>query len=121
LFLYRSFLFFSVANFPKSQARAEAAVAKTRIEDPASDAAPWTTQEYITALSARVTCMIKLGKLPDAAIRAFKCLWPGEKVPNHVDAIGAWLMECGARLNEWRRSARMLWCRHGSPVCLLMV
>ncbi|KAM0874320.1 hypothetical protein ACQ4PT_037516 [Festuca glaucescens] len=92
-------------TFPESQARAEAAVAKTRIEDPASDAAAWTTEEYITTLSAWVTYMVKLGKLPNAAIQVFSCLWPGEKAPNRVDAIAARLMECGARLNEWRRSA----------------
>jgi hypothetical protein len=39
LFLYR-FLLFSATIFPESQARAEAAVAKVRVKDPASDAAP---------------------------------------------------------------------------------
>jgi hypothetical protein len=67
-------LFFHAVTFPESQARAEAAVAKTRIEDPDSDAASCTTEEYVIALSARITYMVKLGKLPDAAIRVFSCL-----------------------------------------------
>jgi hypothetical protein len=40
LFLHRFLVFFSVVIFPESQERAEAAVAKVRVEDPASNAAP---------------------------------------------------------------------------------
>jgi hypothetical protein len=41
--------------------------------------------------------MGKLGKhLPDAAIRVFSILWPGEKVPDRVEVIAARLMESGA-------------------------
>jgi hypothetical protein len=117
LFLYWCFLFFSTAIFPESQARAEAAVAKVRVEDPASDAAPWTVEEYITALSARVTHMSKLAKLPDVAIKIFKCLWPGETVLDRVDVICAWLDECGTRLHEWQRSA----ARSGADTALRFV
>jgi hypothetical protein len=50
--------------------------------------------------------MGKLGKLlPDAAIRAFANLWPGEKVPDRVEVIAGRLMESGARLAKRRRSA----------------
>jgi hypothetical protein len=105
LFLYRFLLLFFAAIFPESQARAEVAVAKVRVEDPASDAAPWTVEEYITSLSTRVTHMSKLAKFPDVAIKVFKCLWPGETVPDRVGAICARLEDCGARLHEWQCSA----------------
>ncbi|KAK1660578.1 hypothetical protein QYE76_048737 [Lolium multiflorum] len=82
-------------TFPESHARAEAAVAKTRIEDPAAEAATWIIEDYITALAAH----------------------PGEPVPNRVDAIGARLMECGALPNEWRRSA----ARSGANTALRFV
>jgi hypothetical protein len=117
LFLYWCFLFFSTAIFPESQARAEAAVAKVRVADPASDAAPWAMEECITALSARVTHMSKLAKLPDVAIKVFKCLWPGETVPDRVDAICTRLEDCGARLHDWRRSA----ARSGVDTALQLV
>jgi hypothetical protein len=105
LFLYRFPLLFSVVTFPESQSRAIEAVAKARHGDPASDAAAWTTEEYITSLSARVSYMVKLGKLPDALIRVFSNLWPAEKTPNRVDVIASRLMESCARLTEWRHSA----------------
>ena len=96
----------SAATFPESQARALEAVAKARHGDPASGADVWTTGEYLTALSARVSYMGKLGKLlPDAAICAFANLWPGEKVPDRVEVIASRLMESGVRLTEWWRSA----------------
>jgi hypothetical protein len=62
-------------------------------------------EEYVMALSARVTHMKKLAKLPDAAIKAFKCLWPGETVPDRIGTIASRLMESGKRLSEWRCSA----------------
>jgi hypothetical protein len=45
--------------------------------------------------------MKKLVKLPKAAIKAFKCLWPEEPVPDRVGTIASRL----ALLSEWRRSA----------------
>ncbi|KAM0895907.1 hypothetical protein ACQ4PT_023559 [Festuca glaucescens] len=104
-------------TFPESQARAVEAVAKTRHGDLASDAGAWTTEEYLTALSARVSYMGKLGKLPDIAIRVFSNLWPGETVPNRVEVIASRLMESSARLNEWRRSA----ARSGADTALRFV
>ncbi|KAM0916853.1 hypothetical protein ACQ4PT_009884 [Festuca glaucescens] len=92
-------------TFPESQARALEVVAKAWHGDPASGADVWTTGKYLTALSAHVSYMGKLGKLlPDAAIRAFANLWPGEKVPDRVEVIASRLMESGVRLTEWRRS-----------------
>jgi hypothetical protein len=48
--------------------------------------------------------MSKLAKFSDVAIEAFKCLWPGETVPDRVDDIFARLKKCGAQLHEWRCS-----------------
>jgi hypothetical protein len=59
----------------------------------------------MTALSSRITHMKKLAKLPDAAIKAFKCLWPEEPVPDRIGSIASQLLESGKRLSEWRRSA----------------
>ena len=61
--------------------------------------------------------MNKLAQLPDVAIQVFKCLWPGEDVPNRISAICAQLKECGARLHEWRRSA----ARFGAGTALRFV
>jgi hypothetical protein len=61
--------------------------------------------------------MVKLGKLPDVAIRVFSNLWPGEMVPNRVEVIASRLMEVGARLTEWRRSA----ARDGADMALKFV
>jgi hypothetical protein len=105
LFLYRFHLKFSAVTFPESQTRATEAVAKIRHGDPASDGAAWPTEEYLTALSTRISYMVKLGKLPDVAIHVFSNLWPGEKTPNRVEVIASRLMESRTRLNEWRRSA----------------
>ncbi|KAK1631593.1 hypothetical protein QYE76_005908 [Lolium multiflorum] len=77
-----------------------------RCQSTAPDASsPWTTEDYMTALSSRITHMKKLAKLPDAAIKAFKCLWPEEPVPDRVGSIASQLLESGKRLSEWRRSA----------------
>ncbi|KAK1599875.1 hypothetical protein QYE76_018564 [Lolium multiflorum] len=93
-------------NFPESQAQALEAVAKTWHGDPAFDADVWTIGDHLTALATRVSYMGKLGKhLPDAAIRTFANLWPGEKVPDCIEVIASRLMESGVRLTEWRRSA----------------
>jgi hypothetical protein len=61
--------------------------------------------------------MSKLAKFPDVAIKVFKCLWPGETVPNRVGAICARLEDCNARLHEWRRSA----ARSGADTALRFV
>jgi hypothetical protein len=61
--------------------------------------------------------MTKHAKLLDAAIQAFKCLWPRETVPNRIDAIGARVKEFGVWLHEWRRSAT----RSGADTALRFV
>jgi hypothetical protein len=106
LFLYRNHFLLGTENFSESQARALEDVAKTRHGDLASDGSVWTTGEYLTALSARVSDMGTLGKFPpNTAIRTFGNLWPGEKVPDRVEVIASRLMESGARLTEWWLSA----------------
>ncbi|KAK1660620.1 hypothetical protein QYE76_048779 [Lolium multiflorum] len=96
--------------FPNSQVRAEAAVAKVRVENPASDASPpWTTEDYLTALSSRITHMKIIDRhlphLPDAAIKVFKCLWPEDPIPDNVSSLADRLLDAGKRLSEWRHSA----------------
>jgi hypothetical protein len=61
--------------------------------------------------------MKKLAQLLDVAIQVFKCLWPGETVPDRIDALFARLNECGARLHEWRCSA----ARSGADTALRFV
>jgi hypothetical protein len=75
LFLYRNHFLLGTENFSESQARALEDVAKTRHGDLASDGSVWTTGEYLTALSARVSYMGKPSKfLPDAVIHTLSNL-----------------------------------------------
>ena len=46
-----------------------------------------------------------LAQLPDAAIKALKCLWPKEPIPDNVSSIADRLLDTGKRLSEWRHSA----------------
>jgi hypothetical protein len=107
--------------FPEFQERAEAAVAKLRVENPAFDVnPPWTTEDHLTALSSRITHMNitnrLMVKLSDAAIQAFKCLWPEEAVPESLGPIADRLLESGKR-HEWQRSA----ARAGADTALRFV
>ncbi|KAM0824288.1 hypothetical protein ACQ4PT_070297 [Festuca glaucescens] len=93
-----------------SQVRAEATVAKARVEDLVPDAnAPWTTKDRLVALYSRISHMRivdrHLAQLPDAAIKALKCLWPKEPIPDNVSSIADRLLDTGKRLSEWRHSA----------------
>ncbi|KAM0917053.1 hypothetical protein ACQ4PT_009790 [Festuca glaucescens] len=108
--------------FPDSQVRAEATVAKARIEDSVPDAnAPWTTKDHLAALYSRISHMRivdrHLSQLPDAAIKALKCLWPKEPVPDDVSSIADRLLDTGKRLSEWRHSA----ARAGADTALRFV
>ncbi|KAM0875835.1 hypothetical protein ACQ4PT_036557 [Festuca glaucescens] len=108
--------------FPDSQVRAEATVAKARIEDSVPDAnAPWTTKDRLAALYSRISHMRivdrHLAQLPDAAIKALKCLWPKEPVPDNVSSIADRLLDTGKRLSEWRHSA----ARAGADTALRFV
>ncbi|KAM0846564.1 hypothetical protein ACQ4PT_055585 [Festuca glaucescens] len=108
--------------FPDSQVRAEATVAKARIEDSVPDAnAPWTTKDRLAALYSRISHMRivdrHLAQLPDAAIKALKRLWPKEPVPDNVSSIADRLLDTGKRLSEWRHSA----ARAGADTALRFV
>jgi hypothetical protein len=46
-----------------------------------------------------------LAQLPEAALKVFKCLWPGEPIPDNVSALADRLLDAGKRLSEWRHSA----------------
>ncbi|KAM0890754.1 hypothetical protein ACQ4PT_026841 [Festuca glaucescens] len=108
--------------FPDSQVRVEATVAKARIEDSVPDAnAPWTTKGRLATLYSRISHMRivdrHLAQLPDAAIKALKCLWPKEPVSNNVSSIADRLLDTGKRLSEWRHSA----ARAGADTALRFV
>jgi hypothetical protein len=46
-----------------------------------------------------------IGQLPEATLKIFKCLWPGELVPDNLSALSIWLLDAGKRLSEWRHYA----------------
>ncbi|KAM0931747.1 hypothetical protein ACQ4PT_000057 [Festuca glaucescens] len=95
--------------FPDSQVRAAATVAKVRADDSVDANAPWTSKDHLAALYSHISHMRvvdrHLAQLPAAAIVAFKCLWPGEPVPDNNSLIAERLQEAGRRLSEWRHSA----------------
>ncbi|KAM0923582.1 hypothetical protein ACQ4PT_005451 [Festuca glaucescens] len=91
------------------QVRAVATVAKARADDSVDANTPWTSKEHLAALYSRISHMRvvdrHLAQLPAAAIVAFKCLWPGEPVPDNNSLIVERLQVAGRRLSEWRHSA----------------
>ncbi|KAK1607660.1 hypothetical protein QYE76_031333 [Lolium multiflorum] len=95
--------------FPDSQVRAEATVAKARVDESVDANAPWTSKDHLAALYSRISHMRivdrHLAQLPDSAIKSLKCLWPGEPIPDNVSSIADRLLETGKRLSEWRHSA----------------
>jgi hypothetical protein len=104
-YLYRKATLLATETFLDSQPRAIEAVNATRTDDLPSPQ-QWNTEDHLTARSARVSYMDKLGRfLPAAAIRAFASLWPGETIPGRVENLAARIMDSGLRINEWRRSA----------------
>ncbi|KAM0889398.1 hypothetical protein ACQ4PT_027716 [Festuca glaucescens] len=104
--------------FPDSQVRAAATVAKARADDSVDANAPWTSKDHLAAMYSRISHMRvvdrHLAQLPTAAIVAFKCLWPGEPIPDNNSLIAERLQEAGRRLSEWRHSA----ARAGADVAL---
>ncbi|KAM0920905.1 hypothetical protein ACQ4PT_007153 [Festuca glaucescens] len=105
--------------FPNSQERAVVTVSKLRAESSASDAdTPWTAEDHLAALYSRITHMRivdrHLVQLPEAALQVFKCLWPGEPVPDDLNILSERLLGAGRRLSEWRHSA----ARAGADIAL---
>ncbi|KAM0872714.1 hypothetical protein ACQ4PT_038531 [Festuca glaucescens] len=95
--------------FPDSQVRAAATIAKARADNSVDANAPWTSKDRLAALYSRISHMQivdrHLAQLPAAAIVAFKCLWPGQPVPENNSLITERLQETGRRLSEWCHSA----------------
>jgi hypothetical protein len=58
-----------------------------------------------------------LGQLPEAALKVFKCLWPGELVSDNISGLADRLLDVGKRLSEWRHSA----ARDGADTALRFV
>jgi hypothetical protein len=85
-------------------------VAKLRTENSVPDAnAPWTVEDHLAALYSRITHMKvvdrHLSQLPEAALRIFKCIWPGEPVPDNLSILSQRLLGAGKQMSQWRRSA----------------
>ena len=94
-------------------------VAKLRTENSVPEAdAPWTAEDHLAALYSRITHMRvvdrQLVQLPEAALQVFKCLWPGEPVPDNLSILSERLLGAGRQLSEWHRSA----ARAGADVAL---
>lgn len=108
MFLYR-ILDLPAGFFPDSKVRAAATVAKARADDSVDANAPWTSKDHLATLYSRISHMRvvdrHLAQQPAAAIVAFKCLWPGEPVPENNSLIAERIQEAGRRLSEWRHSA----------------
>jgi hypothetical protein len=99
--------------------RAEAAVNKLWVEQVVDVDLPWTTKDYLTALFCRITHMCAvdrtLGLLPSDATTVFKCLWPGEDVPESTDLVAERLLhETSWQLSKWRHSS----ARVGADIAL---
>jgi hypothetical protein len=104
LFLYRLVLILASFDlctelFPDSQIRAKAAVAKSRVEEVVDADLPWTTKDRLAALFSRIShiCVVDrtLAQLSEAAIVAFKSLWPGEPVPDNTSLVAERLQVTG--------------------------
>ncbi|KAM0880544.1 hypothetical protein ACQ4PT_033494 [Festuca glaucescens] len=109
----------TVELFLNSQERALVTVSKLRTESSVSDAdTPWTAEDHLAALYSRITHMKvvdrQLVQLPEAALQVFKCLWPGELVPDDLSTLSERLLGTSRRLSEWRHSA----ARAGADVAL---
>ncbi|KAK1603290.1 hypothetical protein QYE76_017900, partial [Lolium multiflorum] len=72
-------------------------------------AVPWTPNDHLVALNARVSHMRaidrNLSDIPDVATQLFRTLWPGEEVPDTFSLISDRLKGAGRRIREWQCSA----------------
>jgi hypothetical protein len=123
LFLYRLVLIPASLDlctelFPDSQIRTEAAVAKSRVEEVVDANAPWTTKDRLVAMFSRISHMRvvdrTVAQLPEAAIAAFKSLWPDEPIPDNTNLVAKRLQGTDWRLSEWHHSA----ARAGADIAL---
>lgn len=68
--------------------------------------APWTMEDHLRAMAARVDHMEVLGKdVPLAAIAAFRALRPDKVLPKKVSELCTWVKAALPHLYEWRESA----------------
>ncbi|KAK1664257.1 hypothetical protein QYE76_052416 [Lolium multiflorum] len=96
--------------FPDSQTYAVKKVnARRPSQSQANLAVPWTPNDHLVALNARVSHMRaidrNLSDIPDVATQLFRTLWPGEEVPDTFSLISDRLKGAGRRIREWQCSA----------------
>ncbi|KAK1630163.1 hypothetical protein QYE76_004478 [Lolium multiflorum] len=96
--------------FPDSQTYAVKKVnARRPSQSQASLAVPWTPNDHLVALNARVSHMRaidrNLSDIPDVASQLYRTLWPGEVVPDTFSLISDRLKGAGRRIREWQCSA----------------
>ncbi|KAK1694006.1 hypothetical protein QYE76_010703 [Lolium multiflorum] len=96
--------------FPDSQTYAVKKVnARRTAQGQANLAVPWTPNDHLVALNARVSHMRaidrNLSDIPDVATQLFRTLWPGEEVPDTFSLISDRLKGAGRRIREWQCSA----------------
>ncbi|KAK1645243.1 hypothetical protein QYE76_063048 [Lolium multiflorum] len=96
--------------FPDSQTYAVKKVnARRPTQSQANLAVPWTPNDHLVALNARVSHMRaidrNLSDIPDVATQLFRTLWPGEEVPDTFSLISDRLKGAGRRIREWQCSA----------------
>ncbi|KAK1631553.1 hypothetical protein QYE76_005868 [Lolium multiflorum] len=96
--------------FPDSQTYAVKKVdARRTAQGQANLAVPWTPNDHLVALNARVSHMRaidrNLSDIPDVATQLFRTLWPGEEVPDTFSLISDRLKGAGKRIREWQCSA----------------
>ncbi|KAK1695940.1 hypothetical protein QYE76_012637 [Lolium multiflorum] len=97
--------------FPDSQTYAVKKVnARRPTQSQANLAVPWTPNDHLVALNARVSHMRaidrNLSDIPDVATQLFRTLWPGEEVSDTFSLISDRLKGAGRRIREWRLAAR---------------
>ncbi|KAK1694067.1 hypothetical protein QYE76_010764 [Lolium multiflorum] len=94
--------------FPDSQTYAVKKVnARRTAQGQANLAVPWTPNDHLVALNARVSHMRAIDRksdIPDVATQLFRTLWPGEEVPDTFSLISDRLKGAGRRIREWRCS-----------------
>ncbi|KAK1648179.1 hypothetical protein QYE76_065984 [Lolium multiflorum] len=102
--------FLCTSLFPDSQTYAVKKVnARRTTQGQANLAVPWTPNDHLVALNARVSHMRaidrNLSDIPDVATQLFRTLWPGEEVPDTFSLISDRLKGAGRRIREWQCSA----------------
>jgi len=92
-------------SFPESEFAAKKRVARAqRLRGKSSE--DWSMEDLVTSLIGRVKPMKVIGvDVVDAALRAFRVLWPDEPRPSTMEGLIRFLDATEDRLQEWRESA----------------